>query len=164
MLPSGVSETLKVTPTRKLLQHVTPGRGGIGKVQNVISLHFEGNWMPIPVRIIPPLPGLNSTTPMKGILCKRKLLSKGNTFWGEFSSKRNAFHGPDTFLLSRHRCISNTQGRHARDFQKRQIGRAGCSGFIWLISQALLNFVIFTDVTWALQAWRSVWRIHTFAH
>ena len=55
-LPSGVSETLKVTPTRKVLQHVTSGRGGVGKVQNVISLHFEGNWMPITVSLLPASP------------------------------------------------------------------------------------------------------------
>ena len=48
-LDTGVSETLKVTPIRKVLQHVSPGRGGIGKLQNVINLHFEGNWMPIMV-------------------------------------------------------------------------------------------------------------------
>ena len=48
----GVSETLKVTPQRKVLQHVTPGRGGIGKLQNVINLHFEGNWMPIKARLL----------------------------------------------------------------------------------------------------------------
>ena len=51
-LAPGVSETLKVLPTRKVLQHVTPGRGGIGKVQNVISLHFEGNWMPLTVSLL----------------------------------------------------------------------------------------------------------------
>ena len=49
-LNTGVSETLKVTPQRKVLTHVSPGHGGIGKVQNVINLHFEGNWMPIKVR------------------------------------------------------------------------------------------------------------------
>ena len=49
-LDTGVSETLKVTPIRKVLQHISPGRGGIGKLQNVINLHFEGNWMPIMVR------------------------------------------------------------------------------------------------------------------
>lgn len=48
-LESGISETLKVVPRRKILQHITPGRGGMGKVQNVINLHFEGNWMPIKV-------------------------------------------------------------------------------------------------------------------
>ena len=48
-LDTGVSETLKVEPSWKVLQHVTPGRGGVGKLQNVINLHFEGNWMPIMV-------------------------------------------------------------------------------------------------------------------
>ena len=51
-LDTGVSETLKVTPQRKVLQHVTPGRGGIGKLQNVINLHFEGNWMPIKATLL----------------------------------------------------------------------------------------------------------------
>ena len=32
-LDTGVSETLKVTPIRKVLQHISPGRGGIGKLQ-----------------------------------------------------------------------------------------------------------------------------------
>ena len=52
-LDTGVSETLKVDPTRKVLQHITPGRGGVGKLQNVINLHFEGNWMPIMVHASP---------------------------------------------------------------------------------------------------------------
>lgn len=57
-LDSGVSETLKVAPQRKVLQHITPERGGVGKVQNVINLHFEGNWMPIKVAVSRP-PGLS---------------------------------------------------------------------------------------------------------
>ena len=53
-LATGVSETLKVTPQRKVLSHVTVGKGGVGKVSNTINLHFEGNWMPIKVQLILP--------------------------------------------------------------------------------------------------------------
>ena len=47
-LDSGVSETLKVVPHRKLLSVAMASRGGgTEKIGNVINLHFEGNWMPI---------------------------------------------------------------------------------------------------------------------
>lgn len=49
-LESGASETLKVAPTRKVLNISTFSKGGcIEKVGNVINLYFEGNWMPIKV-------------------------------------------------------------------------------------------------------------------
>ena len=51
-LESGESETLKVTPTRKVLSVATFSKGGsVEKVGNVINLYFEGNWMPIKVCI-----------------------------------------------------------------------------------------------------------------
>ena len=54
-LESGESETLKVTPTRKVLSVATFSKGGsVEKVGNVINLYFEGNWMPIKVCIWPP--------------------------------------------------------------------------------------------------------------
>ncbi|BDA48870.1 hypothetical protein COCOBI_12-5530 [Coccomyxa sp. Obi] len=47
-LECGASETLKVAPTRKVLNISTFSKGGcIEKVGNVINLYFEGNWMPI---------------------------------------------------------------------------------------------------------------------
>jgi hypothetical protein len=50
-LDSGQSETLRVAPTRKVLNVSTFSKGGsIEKVGNVINLYFEGNWMPIKVR------------------------------------------------------------------------------------------------------------------
>ena len=50
-LESGNSETLRVAPTRKVLNVSTFSKGGsIEKVGNVINLYFEGNWMPIKVR------------------------------------------------------------------------------------------------------------------
>ena len=49
-LATGVSETLKVNPARRLLNIMMTGKhGGAKKVGNVINLHFEGNWMPIQV-------------------------------------------------------------------------------------------------------------------
>lgn len=49
-LPSGVSETLKVEPVRKVIRTVMVGKGGaLEKAGNVINLLFEGNWMPIEV-------------------------------------------------------------------------------------------------------------------
>ena len=51
-LPSGVSETLKVQPARRLLNIMMTGKHGAAKkVGNVINLHFEGNWMPIQVNL-----------------------------------------------------------------------------------------------------------------
>ena len=51
-LATGVSETLKVNPARRLLNIMMTGKHGAAKkVGNVINLHFEGNWMPIQVRI-----------------------------------------------------------------------------------------------------------------
>lgn len=51
-LESGESETLKVTPTRKVLSVATFSKGGsVEKVGNVINLYFEGNWMPVKVCI-----------------------------------------------------------------------------------------------------------------
>ena len=50
MLESGVSETLKVEPVRKVLRTVMVGKGGaLEKAGNVINLLFEGNWMPVKV-------------------------------------------------------------------------------------------------------------------
>lgn len=50
MLASGVSETLKVEPVRKVLRTVVVGKGGaLEKAGNVINLLFEGNWMPVKV-------------------------------------------------------------------------------------------------------------------
>ena len=52
-LATGVSETLKVNPARRLLNIMMTGKhGGAKKVGNVINLHFEGNWMPIQVMLI----------------------------------------------------------------------------------------------------------------
>lgn len=49
-LDSGQSQTLKVSPTRKVLSLISYGKGGASeKVGNVINLHFEGNWMPLKV-------------------------------------------------------------------------------------------------------------------
>lgn len=49
-LSTGVSETLKVNPARRLLNIMMTGKHGAArKVGNVINLHFEGNWMPIQV-------------------------------------------------------------------------------------------------------------------
>ncbi len=49
-LDSGDSQTLKVSPTRKVLSLISYGKGGASeKVGNVINLHFEGNWMPLKV-------------------------------------------------------------------------------------------------------------------
>ena len=49
-LATGVSETLKVSPARRLLNIMMTGKHGAAKkVGNVINLHFEGNWMPIQV-------------------------------------------------------------------------------------------------------------------
>lgn len=51
-LSTGVSETLKVEPARRLLNIMMNGKhGSAKKVGNVINLHFEGNWMPIQVRL-----------------------------------------------------------------------------------------------------------------
>ena len=51
MLASGVSETLKVEPVRKVIRTVLVGKGGaLEKAGNVINLLFEGNWMPIKVQ------------------------------------------------------------------------------------------------------------------
>ncbi len=51
-LATGVSETLKVNPARRLLNIMMTGKhGGAKKVGNVINLHFEGNWMPIQVTL-----------------------------------------------------------------------------------------------------------------
>ena len=53
-LESGDSQTLKVSPTRKVLNLISYGKGGASeKVGNVINLHFEGNWMPLQVRWLP---------------------------------------------------------------------------------------------------------------
>ena len=53
-LGSGESETLKVAPTRKVLNVGTFSKGGsVEKVGNVINLYFEGNWMPIKVLQLP---------------------------------------------------------------------------------------------------------------
>lgn len=50
-LATGVSETLKVQPARRLLNIMMTGKHGAAKkVGNVINLHFEGNWMPIQVQ------------------------------------------------------------------------------------------------------------------
>ncbi|KAK9867090.1 hypothetical protein WJX84_006946 [Apatococcus fuscideae] len=47
-LDSGQSQTLKVSPTQKVLSLISYGKGGASeKVGNVINLHFEGNWMPL---------------------------------------------------------------------------------------------------------------------
>ncbi len=54
-LATGVSETLKVNPARRLLNIMMTGKhGGAKKVGNVINLHFEGNWMPIQVTSLRP--------------------------------------------------------------------------------------------------------------
>ena len=53
MLQSGVSETLKVEPVRKVIRTVMVAKGGaLEKAGNVINLLFEGNWMPIKVRLM----------------------------------------------------------------------------------------------------------------
>lgn len=52
-LATGVSETLKVNPARRLLNIMMTGKHGAAKkVGNVINLHFEGNWMPIQVHSV----------------------------------------------------------------------------------------------------------------
>lgn len=52
-LATGVSETLKVNPARRLLNIMMTGKHGAAKkVGNVINIHFEGNWMPIQVCLI----------------------------------------------------------------------------------------------------------------
>lgn len=57
-LDSGQSQTLKVSPTRKVLSLISYGKGGASeKVGNVINLHFEGNWMPLKVCCLPPCHG-----------------------------------------------------------------------------------------------------------
>ena len=54
-LDSGQSQTLKVSPTRKVLSLISYGKGGASeKVGNVINLHFEGNWMPLKVCCMSP--------------------------------------------------------------------------------------------------------------
>lgn len=63
-LSTGVSETLKVEPARRLLNIMMNGKhGSAKKVGNVINLHFEGNWMPIQVTPSCPLltANINST-------------------------------------------------------------------------------------------------------
>ena len=60
-LDSGDSQTLKVSPTRKVLNLISYGKGGASeKVGNVINLHFEGNWMPLEVRCLPNAAALSS--------------------------------------------------------------------------------------------------------